>query len=32
LVEMDVGFVRCVNDELVSRLSRACKELRFLKV
>jgi len=32
LVEMDVGFVRCVNDELISRLSRACKELRVLKV
>jgi len=32
LVELDVGFVRCVNDDLVYELSNACKELRVLKV
>jgi hypothetical protein len=32
LVELDVGFVRCVNDGLVNKLSNACKELRVLKV
>jgi DNA repair protein RAD7 len=32
LVELDVGFVRCVNDDLVYGLSNACKELRVLKV
>jgi DNA repair protein RAD7 len=32
LVELDVGFVRCVNDELVYMISRACKELRVIKV
>lgn len=32
LVELDVGFVRCVSDELVSKLSRNCKDLKFLKV
>ena len=31
LVELDVGFVRCVNDDLVYALSIACKELRVLK-
>ena len=31
LVEFDVGFVRCVSDELVSKLTRACKELRVLR-
>lgn len=32
LVELDIGFVRCVNDDLVYKLSNACKELRVLKV
>lgn len=32
LVELDVSFVRCVNDDIVGRLSRACKDLRFIKV
>ena len=32
LVKLDVGFVRCVNDELVAKLSRACKDLRILRV
>ena len=32
LVELDVGFVRCVNDDVVYALSRSCKELRVLKV
>jgi len=32
LVELDVGFVRCINDDLVYALSNACKELRILKV
>ena len=32
LVELDVGFVRCVNDGLVHKLSNACKELRVLRV
>ena len=32
VVELDVGFVRCVNDDLVYELSNACKELRVLKV
>jgi DNA repair protein RAD7 len=32
LVELDVGFVRCVSDDVVYALSRACKELRVLKV
>ena len=32
LVELDVGFVRCVNDDLVYELSNACRELRILKV
>jgi DNA repair protein RAD7 len=32
LVELDVCFVRCVNDDIVNRLSRACKDLRYIKV
>jgi DNA repair protein RAD7 len=32
LVELDVSFVRCVNDDIVGRLSRACKDLRYIKV
>jgi hypothetical protein len=32
LVELDVCFVRCVNDDVVYKLSMACKELRVLKV
>jgi len=32
LVELDVSFVRCINDELVNQLSIACKELRYIKV
>jgi hypothetical protein len=31
-VELDVSFVRCINDDLVNRLSIACKELRYIKV
>jgi hypothetical protein len=32
LVELDLGFVRCVNDDVVKAISLTCKELRFLKV
>jgi len=32
LVEMDVGFVRCVNDDVIVGLSDACRALRTLKV
>ena len=32
LVELDVGFVRCVNDDVILGLSRCCKVLRSLKV
>lgn len=32
LVELDVCFVRCVNDDIVNQLSRACKDLRCIKV
>jgi hypothetical protein len=32
LEELDVCFVRCVNDDVVYKLSWACKELRVLKV
>lgn len=32
LVELDVSFVRCVNDDIVGQLSRACKDLRYIKV
>jgi len=32
LVDLDVGFVRCINDDVVYALSRACKELRIIKV
>lgn len=32
LVDLDVGFVRCVNDDVVYKLTRACKDLRTLRV
>lgn len=32
LVELDVGFVRCVSDDVVYAISRACRELRTVKV
>ena len=32
LVELDVSFVRCVNDDIVGQLSKACKDLRYIKV
>ena len=32
LVELDVSFVRCVNDDIVNQLSRACNDLRYMKV
>lgn len=32
LVDLDVGFVRCINDDIVYALSRSCKDLRTLKV
>ena len=32
LVDLDVGFVRCINDDIIYALSRSCKDLRTLKV
>jgi DNA repair protein RAD7 len=32
LVDLDVGFVRCVSDDVVYKLTRACKDLRTLRV
>jgi DNA repair protein RAD7 len=32
LVDLDVGFIRCVTDAVVAKISIACPELRVLKV
>ena len=32
LVELDLGFVRCINDDVIRALSMGCKDLKILKV
>jgi len=32
LVELDLGFVRCVSDDVIRALSMGCRELKILKV
>ena len=32
LIELDLGFVRCINDDVIRALSMGCRDLKILKV